>query len=102
MTAVVREGRGPTTIRLTFEYDDGALRVVARQRLHKRALPSDPVTGYDGQQGAWVELRAPDQRTLYRRIIHDPFSPHLEVFAHDPERPIVRVRANRRGGTFVF
>jgi IgA Peptidase M64/Ricin-type beta-trefoil lectin domain-like len=102
MSAVLGDSRGPAAIRMMFEYDDAGIRVVARQRLAKLALPSDPVTGYDAQQGFWVELRTSDQRTVYRRIMEDPFSQYLEVFSLDPERSIVRQQGNNHGrGMFI-
>src|SRR5262249_24993977 len=101
MSDVTHDSPGPATIRMTFEYDDSGIRVVARQRLGKLALPSDAVTGYDGQQGFWVELRTSDRRTVYRRIMEDPFSQYVEVFSLNPERSIVRLQRIHSGGTFI-
>jgi hypothetical protein len=101
MTVAGRDSRGPATLRLTFRYEDGGIRLVGRQRVAKLALPSDSVTGYDGQQGFWVELRTPDGRTVYRRVMEDPFSDQLEIFFPDPERPIVRRQRQDRSGTFI-
>jgi hypothetical protein len=56
---------------LTF-IDDGGARLDTSRRVEIQAYPSDPLDGYGGQAGLWVELRDRDDRVVYRRILHDP------------------------------
>ena len=57
-------------IRLDFEYDGDALRLVSLERLKVPTSPSDPTDKYAGQSGLWVELRDRD-RLVFRRVLHD-------------------------------
>jgi hypothetical protein len=61
-----------TALRLTFAYSGDSIRLVASRAVNMRVPPSDPVDGYQGQAGFWVELRDSTGTTIYRRIMHDP------------------------------
>jgi hypothetical protein len=86
-------------VRLTFQFDNDEVHLVERRPLQGVAPPSDPVTRAEDEQGFCVELRSADDRTVYRRVMSDPFTEHVEVFA-DPGGSIARAPADRHSGTF--
>jgi hypothetical protein len=81
----------PGAVRLVFEIADGEVRLVGRQAVDVVVPDVDPVTGYEGEQGFWVETRTGDGTTLHRRVLPDPFVSDVEVFAADPDGSIARV-----------
>ena len=88
----------PTALRLTFAYSGDSLRLVASRAVGMIVPPSDPIDGYQGQAGFWAELRNSTGRTIYRRIMHDPFPSYHEV--HSPEAPPTHTLVRNREGTF--
>jgi len=67
-----QEQSGPQpAMRLIFAYEGDDVRLVSRQPVTVVIPPSDPVSGYEGEQGFWIETRAADQTTLHRRILPD-------------------------------
>src|SRR5690242_1598319 len=87
-------------IRLTFAYDGDQVNLLSQQRVQMRLPPSDPVEGYAGHKGFWCELKDAQNRTLYRRVMHHPMRPDVEVFSDDPEKTISRQPVE--GGKGVF
>lgn len=63
--------------------------------------PSDPLKGFGGHKGFWAELKNEQDKTLYRRVMHNPTRNDAEVFSDDPEQSISRAPAPKRKGVFV-
>ena len=63
--------------------------------------PTDPVRGFEKQKGFWAELKSKQDKTLYRRVMHNPTRNDAEVFPDDPEQSISRTPAPKRKGVFV-
>lgn len=88
----------PAALRLTFAYSGDSPRLTASRAVDMIVPPSDPVDGYQGQAGFWVELRDSAGRTIYRRIMHDPFPYYHEV--HSPGATPTHVPVRNREGAF--
>lgn len=88
----------PTALRLTFTYSDDSLRLAASRPVNMIVPPSDPVDGYQGQAGFWAELRDSTGKTIYRRIMHDPFPSYHEV--HSPSASPTHTPVRNREGAF--
>lgn len=88
-----------TTLRVTFAYSDDSIRLVASRAVDMRIPPSDPVDGYQGQAGFWVELRDSTGKTIYRRVLHDPIPTYHEVHS-PPGTPPTHTPVGNRQGTF--
>jgi len=101
MTEPTEESSPPTAVRLIFAVEGDDVRLVSRQEVDVVVPPSDPVSGYEGEQGFWVETRAADETTLHRRILPDPFRLDVEVFTDDPTRSIARTPVEQRRDTFA-
>ena len=86
-----------TALRLTFAYSGDSIRLVASRAVDMRVPPSDPVDGYQGQAGFWAELRDSTGRTIYRRIMHNPFPSYHEVHSPRGAPPTHTPVANREG-----
>jgi hypothetical protein len=86
-----------TTLRLTFAYSDDSIRLAASRAVDMRVPPSDPVDGYQGQAGFWVELRDSTGKTIYRRIMHDPIPSYHEVHSQRGAPPTHTPVRNREG-----
>lgn len=91
----------PGAVRLVFAVDGDDVGLVSRQAVDVVVPPSDPVSGYEGEEGFWVETRAADETTLHRRVLPDPFRRDMEVFTDDPDRSITRTPVTRRQGVFT-
>lgn len=63
--------------------------------------PSDPLQDYKEQKGFWAELKSDQDKTLFRRVLHNPTRNDAEVFSDDPDQSISRAPAPRRKGVFV-
>ena len=63
--------------------------------------PSDPLQGYEQHKGFWAELKSDQDKTLFRRVLHNPTRNDAEVFSDDPEQSISRAPAPKRKGMFV-
>lgn len=94
-------GEEPGAVRLVFAYEGEVVRLVSRQPVEVVVPPSDPVTGYEAEQGFWVETRAADETTLHRRILPDPFSGDVEVFSDDPQQSMSRSPVAEPSGSFT-
>ena len=71
-------------------------RVDAVTVLDVTAPPSDPIDGYMGQAGFWVELQDGNGAVIYRRILNDTLR-SVEGPRDDQERRIVSVDPPKRG-----
>ena len=90
-------------MRLTFSYDGDDVKLISQQRAEMVVPASDPVTGFKKQKGFWAELKNDRDKTLYRRVMHNPTRNDAEVFP-DPDTPgqgISREPAPKRKGVFV-
>ena len=90
-------------MRLTFSYDGDDVKLISQQRTAMVVPASDPVTGFKKQKGFWAELKNDSNKTLYRRVMHNPTRNDAEVFP-DPDTPgqgISRAPAPKRKGVFV-
>ncbi len=74
--------------------------MVAVQRLAMIPPPPQAAVRPEDETGSWLELQDAEGRPLYRRGIENPIREDIEVVAEDAERPLTRVRAEERRGTF--
>jgi hypothetical protein len=88
-------------VRLIFSYDGDRVKLVSQQRIDMMVPPSDPVTGFKKQKGFWAELKNKREKTLYRRVMHNPTRNDAEVFSETSEQNISRSPAPKRKGVFV-
>jgi hypothetical protein len=88
-------------MRLTFSYDGDDVKLVSQQPVEMMVPPSDPVKGFGEHKGFWAELKNEQDKTLYRRVMHNPTRNDAEVFSDDPEQSISREPAPKRKGVFV-
>jgi hypothetical protein len=91
----------PTAMRLTFSYQGDQVKLVSQQPVEMTVPPSDPVKGYEQQKGFWAELKGDQDKTLFRRVLHNPTRNDAEVFSDEPEQNISRAPAPKRKGVFV-
>jgi hypothetical protein len=91
----------PSAIRLLFSYEGGRVELVSRQRVATVSPPSDPVEGYEGERGLWVEVRDRGGRTLHRNVLEDFLSGDVEVFAPQPDPSVSRAAVERPSGAFA-
>src|ERR1051325_3426712 len=103
-TTVSKASTGPAkAMRLTFSYDGDDVKLISQQRAEMVVPASDPVTRFKKQKGFWAELKNDRDKTLYRRVMHNPTRNDAEVFP-DPDIPgqgISRAPAPKRKGVFV-
>lgn len=92
--------RSYRTLRLTFEYEGGAVRLVSRQSVEMITPAPHPTPITAGQTGFWYELRDHAGRVIYQRALHNPIRFDVEVFSDDPEEPIHRRPVDNLRGTF--
>lgn len=95
------EAKPAGAMRLTFSYDGDEVKLVSQQRVDMTVPPSDPLKNYQKQKGFWAELKNESDKTLYRRVMHNPTRNDAEVFSDDPEKGISREPAPKRKGVFV-
>lgn len=97
---VERAERVPThrAIRLLVSYDRGRLAIRERLAVEAATPPSDPIRGFEGQSGFWLELRDARGTLLFRRVMHNPIP--YEVESHDLEAGPRRHRVARPAGVF--
>jgi hypothetical protein len=91
----------PKAVRLTFSYHGDQVKLISQQPVEMIVPPSDPLKGYEKQKGFWAELKSDQDKTLYRRVLHNPTRNDAEVFSDDPEQSISREPAPKRTGVFV-
>ncbi len=91
-----------SALRLMLEYRGAEFRLTSRQEVEMVTPPSDPTDEYEGQSGAWLELRDARERVIYRRIIRNPLGSNVEAPSGDPKRPFTNVRVDRPSGALVL
>lgn len=91
----------PKAVRLTFSYQGEEVKLISQQPVEMTVPPSDPLEGYEQHKGFWAELKSDKDKTLFRRVLHNPTRNDAEVFSDDPEQSISREPAPKRTGVFV-
>lgn len=91
----------PTAVRLTFTYEGDEVRLVSRQPVEMIIPPTDALSGYEGEQGFWVEVRSGQDETLHRRVMDDPLRQDVEIFSPDPEQSVARTPVEKPSGIFT-
>jgi hypothetical protein len=99
--SVQPSAESPTAMRLTFSYQGDRVKLVSQQPVEMTVPPSDPLKGYEQHKGFWAELKSDQDKTLFRRVLHNPTRNDAEVFSDDPEQSISRAPAPKRKGVFV-
>jgi hypothetical protein len=90
----------PAAWRLTFEFEDDKVRVVAQQRVAMMAPPDDTELLEGARAGYWAEVRDADGEILYRQVLHAPIQHQYEVHSPEPGEPSHHVDAPRPKGVF--
>jgi hypothetical protein len=91
-----------SSIRLHFSYKGYAVRLLSRQKVEMIPPPSDQLEPQEGQSGFWYEVRDAANRTLYRRITHNPIKVATEVRSDDPARPLAWQQMSDPQGEFFL
>ena len=94
----------PRAVRLTFTYEGEEVSLASRQPVEMIAPPTDQLSGYEGEQGFWIEVRTDQEQTLHRRVMQNPLRQDVEVFSPDPEQPSVSrvpLLEEKPSGSFV-
>jgi hypothetical protein len=66
-------------IRLTYAYHGDDIQFMSWQRVGMVVPLSDPVQGYEGQQGCRCELHDAQGRTIFRRLLPNPIRWDVEA-----------------------
>jgi hypothetical protein len=91
----------PHALRLTFEYRDGALRLLGSERI-AMIVPAPVTPAPDaGQTGYWFGVLDAAGRVLYHRPLHDPLRVDVEAYSPDPRDPITRAPAPQAAAGFT-
>lgn len=91
----------PRALRLTFSYEGDEVRLVGQRSLEMIAPPTDELSGHEGEQGFWIEVRSDQDETLHRLVMQDPLRQDVEVFSSDPEQSVSRAPVEKPSGRFV-
>ncbi len=91
----------PRALRLTFSYEGDEVRLVNQRSLEMIAPPTDKLSGYEREQGFWIEARSDRDETLHRLVMEDPLRRDVEVFSPDAEQSVYRVPVEKPSGLFV-
>jgi hypothetical protein len=100
-SAALKPAASPRAVRLTFSYQGDQVKLVSQQPVDMTVPPSDPLKGYEAHKGFWAELKSDQDKTLFRRVLHNPTRNDAEVFSDDPDQSISREPAPKRKGVFV-
>jgi hypothetical protein len=88
-------------VRLRFAYEGNDVRLEGQQPLEMVVPPTDALSGYEGEQGFWVEVRTAQDEVLHRQVMRDPLRQDVEVFSPDPTQSIVRAPVEQPSGAFT-
>lgn len=91
----------PRAVRLTFTYEGDEVSLAGRQPVEMIAPPTDQLSGYEDEQGFWIEVRNDREQALHRQVMEDPLSRDVEVFSPEPERSVYRAPVEEPSGIFV-
>ena len=89
-------------IRMMFAFEGEQVHLVSQQSVEMVLPPSDQVQDFQEQTGFWYELRDARDRSLYRRVMHNPMQQDVEVFSDDSKQSIARQPVPNRKGVFVI
>ncbi len=99
----VEDGATPSrSFRLTISFRGMNMSIVDRRSLVMPAPISDAIRGYEGQSGFWYELHNATGETIYRRVMHNPLSSHVEEHTIEPTVTSRRHPVGERAGTFML
>jgi hypothetical protein len=101
MTDTTAASKHKKAVRLVFSYDGDAVSLISQEPVEMVVPPSDPVQGFAGQKGFWAEVKDQQDETLYRRVMHNPMRPDVEVFSDDPQQTVAREPVADKKGVFV-
>jgi len=101
LQSVTALAKSPKAVRLTFSYQGDQVKLVSQQPVEMTVPPSDSLKGYEDHKGFWAEVKSAQDKTLFRRVLHNPTRNDAEVFSDDPEQSISREPAPKRTGVFV-
>jgi hypothetical protein len=90
----------PLAIRLTFAYSGPDIRLTGSDRLAMFVPPSDPLDALAPQSGFWVEVRDPQDKPIFRRLMHHPIQTEYEVFPAESGGSIIRTPRPTPTGVF--
>jgi hypothetical protein len=90
----------PRAVRLRFTYEGDEVSLVSRQPVEMTAPPTDKLSGYEDEQGFWIEVRSGQDQTLHRWVMEDPLRRDVEVFSPDPEQSVSRAPVEKVSGSF--
>ena len=90
----------PRAVRLTIAYSGDQMELVSQQSVAMKAPPSDPVEEVAARAGFMVDLKDEQDKTLYRRVMHDPIQRDVEVFSPDPRQTVQRAPVAEPRGVF--
>jgi hypothetical protein len=95
-----RVDKSNRTLRLTFSYEGGTVRLVSSQSIEMKPPPAEPEPIKEGQAGFWYELVDADGRQLYQRVVHNPIRVEDEIYSSEPNAAILRRKIEVPRGTF--
>lgn len=91
----------PRAVRLTFTYEGDEVHLAGRRPVDMIAPPTDQLSGYEGEQGFWIEVRNAREETLHRLVMEDPLRRDVEVFSPSREHSVSRAPVEKVSGSFV-
>jgi hypothetical protein len=77
-------------IRLTFVKQGDQLRLHSKIAVDT-IVPPDGPAAQPSDRGFWLELRDSADRTVFRRVLHNPLPQDIEVFSPDVNQTVARV-----------
>lgn len=86
----------PTSLRITFEFDEDDVRVAREQEVRMIAPPSPGRPPKEGDVGAWLDLLDEGNAVRFFRRIHDPFNLIAEHHSPDGSHEVV-IRPRGKG-----
>ncbi|MGA9771846.1 MAG: hypothetical protein WBV94_22640 [Blastocatellia bacterium] len=89
------------SVRLIFEYEGDAIRLVSQQDVDVTPPPGHPTTAAEDQMGFWMEVRDPKLQVLHRQVMSDPVMTNPEVFSNEPGKTITRSEKTIPKGAFT-
>lgn len=95
-----RTNQNERALRVALAYEGESLRVLSRQSVAMRTLPSDPLQANERESGFWFQVEDSNKNTLYRRVMDNPLRFDTETPTDDPRRPLYRVPLEKVNGVF--
>lgn len=88
------------SLRIHFAWSKEGIKIISVKKIEMKSYPSDSLHFSKNQSGTWFEL-TDDQKTLYRKIIQDPFTRDEEIFSEKKDESITRKRVEVNKGEFI-